>query len=261
MWGVNGLLRRITHDYYDDFNSTTETEYPIAGYRGDILSNFEDYRCFYDAYGNERRDKVSDNPFGYCGEYTDAETGFVYLRGRYYNPSVGRFISEDTHWNVDNMIYGDNQKIENVIAVKEEFATILYDENKVSVELNDENTLTINENLLGMINLSLRENSALTDELNATYNAYSAFEVIKKPDFEAIMQSTNLYMYCIGNPMNFMDPSGWSTTSKVLSTISAGLTIIGGALTLFVPDPAATKVGGYLAITGAVTEIVAIWTD
>ena len=34
-------------------------------------------------------------PFGYCGEYTDDETGFVYLRNRYYDPEVGRFITED----------------------------------------------------------------------------------------------------------------------------------------------------------------------
>ncbi|WP_337399150.1 RHS repeat-associated core domain-containing protein, partial [Congzhengia sp.] len=31
----------------------------------------------------------------YCGEYTDEETGFIYLRNRYYDPSIGRFISED----------------------------------------------------------------------------------------------------------------------------------------------------------------------
>lgn len=35
-----------------------------------------------------------------------------YLRARYYDPTVGRFTQEDTHWNTANMIYGDNpQKI------------------------------------------------------------------------------------------------------------------------------------------------------
>src|SRR5207244_11827704 len=28
------------------------------------------------------------NPFAYAGEYTDAESGFVYLRARYYDPST-----------------------------------------------------------------------------------------------------------------------------------------------------------------------------
>ena len=31
--------------------------------------------------------------FGFAGEYTDAETGFVYLRGRYYDPSSGQFLN------------------------------------------------------------------------------------------------------------------------------------------------------------------------
>lgn len=29
------------------------------------------------------------SPLGYAGEYTDAETGFQYLRARYYNPRPG----------------------------------------------------------------------------------------------------------------------------------------------------------------------------
>ena len=34
------------------------------------------------------------------------------MRARYYDPATGRFNQEDTHWNPDNMIYGDNpQKI------------------------------------------------------------------------------------------------------------------------------------------------------
>ena len=35
------------------------------------------------------------NPFRYCGEYYDQETGFIYLRNRYYDNSTGRFITED----------------------------------------------------------------------------------------------------------------------------------------------------------------------
>ena len=48
------------------------------------------------------------NPFRYCGEYWDEETENIYLRARYYDTATGRFTSEDTHWNVNNMIYGDN---------------------------------------------------------------------------------------------------------------------------------------------------------
>ena len=35
------------------------------------------------------------NPFRYCGEYYDEESGLIYLRNRYYDPTTGRFITED----------------------------------------------------------------------------------------------------------------------------------------------------------------------
>ena len=51
----------------------------------------------YDAFGVEKDIDNSDtNAFRYCGEYYDAETGTIYLRARYYNPSTGRFISRDS---------------------------------------------------------------------------------------------------------------------------------------------------------------------
>jgi len=50
----------------------------------------------YDAFGNQKIENPADsNPFRYCGEYYDAETGTIYLRARYYDPSVGRFTRQD----------------------------------------------------------------------------------------------------------------------------------------------------------------------
>ncbi len=58
---------------------------------GTITKNYD-----YDAFGIEKDiDQNDTNPFRYCGEYYDTETGTIYLRARYYDPSVGRFISED----------------------------------------------------------------------------------------------------------------------------------------------------------------------
>jgi len=58
------------------------------------------------------------NPFRYAGEVFDAESGMIYLRARYYDPSVGRFISEDTYkGQVDNPLslnrytYGHNNPL------------------------------------------------------------------------------------------------------------------------------------------------------
>ncbi|HBW26854.1 MAG TPA: hypothetical protein DEF39_06205, partial [Hungateiclostridium thermocellum] len=37
-----------------------------------------------------------ENRFKYSGEMLDPVTGQYYLRARYYNPSIGRFMQEDT---------------------------------------------------------------------------------------------------------------------------------------------------------------------
>ena len=69
----------------------------------------------YDAFGNQLTTVADDtNPFRYCGEYYDSETENYYLRARYYDPGVGRFTQQDTHWNTANMIYGDTVQKLNV---------------------------------------------------------------------------------------------------------------------------------------------------
>jgi RHS repeat-associated protein len=50
----------------------------------------------FDPYGNtvSSNGEVS-NPFGYAGAFTDIESGLLYMRARYYNPTTGQFISRD----------------------------------------------------------------------------------------------------------------------------------------------------------------------
>lgn len=56
-------------------------------------------RYGYDAFGNLTlcEEKVQ-NRFRYCGEQYDSITGQHYLRARYYNPVIGRFLQEDTYY-------------------------------------------------------------------------------------------------------------------------------------------------------------------
>ena len=54
----------------------------------------------YDAWGNctiikDTAGVAEVNPFRYRGYYYDVETGLYYLKTRYYDPEVGRFISQD----------------------------------------------------------------------------------------------------------------------------------------------------------------------
>ena len=45
--------------------------------------------------GSYEGDPNDSNPYRYAGEYYDKETGSIYLRARYYDPSYGRFTQED----------------------------------------------------------------------------------------------------------------------------------------------------------------------
>jgi RHS repeat-associated protein len=50
----------------------------------------------YDSYGNLTASSGTVvNPYRYTGREFDTETGIYYYRARYYNPTTGRFLSED----------------------------------------------------------------------------------------------------------------------------------------------------------------------
>ena len=67
----------------------------LKDYHGNVIGTAGSTgRLDYDAYGNQIQGGTPD-PFGYCGEYYDSETGLIYLRNRYYDPTTGRFINED----------------------------------------------------------------------------------------------------------------------------------------------------------------------
>jgi len=75
--------------------------YYIHNSHGDITALTDDKGKIanaysYDAFGNilDSVERV-DNRFKYSGEVYDSVAGQYYLRARYYNPSIGRFIQED----------------------------------------------------------------------------------------------------------------------------------------------------------------------
>ncbi len=83
---IDGTTNYYLYNGHGDVVQLTQTN-------GTITKNYD-----YDAFGIEKDiDQNDTNPFRYCGEYYDTETGTIYLRARYYNPSVGRFISEDSY--------------------------------------------------------------------------------------------------------------------------------------------------------------------
>lgn len=65
---------------------------------GEVQNNYD-----YDIFGSPILTIETDAcNIRYAGEYLDNETGLYYLRARYYDPNIGRFISEDSYWGEDS---------------------------------------------------------------------------------------------------------------------------------------------------------------
>ena len=80
---------------------------PIAAHnaKGEVVWTAE-----YEAWGRIRQETVSDDPkvnipFRFQGQYHDEESGLHYNRFRYYDPEIGRFVSQDPIglWGGDNL--------------------------------------------------------------------------------------------------------------------------------------------------------------
>jgi RHS repeat-associated protein len=60
-----------------------------------------------DAYGNPSISTgLTQTPLRYNGEYRDNETGFIYLRARYYDPATAQFLSVDPALALTGSAYG-----------------------------------------------------------------------------------------------------------------------------------------------------------
>ena len=88
---------------YADKGAGTAKQYYIKNPHGDVVQltdeNGKVIKTYeYDSFGNEvNPDRKDENPFRYCGEYYDKETDTIYLRARYYQPYLGRFLTRDTY--------------------------------------------------------------------------------------------------------------------------------------------------------------------
>jgi RHS repeat-associated protein len=83
------MLRSSTTSYYnaDGLGSITS----LANGAGALAQTYG-----YDSFGKQTSSSGSlTNPFQYTSRESDAETGLYYYRARYYDPSLGRFLTED----------------------------------------------------------------------------------------------------------------------------------------------------------------------
>ena len=144
VWQGSKLAADITDAYalYFHYDSTgdvigftrtangTDTEYfYVKNLQGDILkvitaTGTEAATYTYDAWGKlltSTGDLAEVNPLRYRGYFYDTETGLYYLKSRYYDPEVSRFINPDAFVSsgtsvasYNMMVYCDNNPINRI---------------------------------------------------------------------------------------------------------------------------------------------------
>ena len=69
--------------------------------------------CDSFGFGNQLVDNSTcENPYRYNNQYYDSESGYIYLRARYYDPATSRFVSEDPIFDGHNWyVYANNNPI------------------------------------------------------------------------------------------------------------------------------------------------------
>ena len=105
---------------YSKGGSNFTTYYYLRNAQGDIVKLIDGsgatvVEYLYDTWGKlleitgTLKDTLGTNqPFRYRGYFYDNETGWYYLKSRYYNPEVGRFISADVVLSTGQGVLGHN---------------------------------------------------------------------------------------------------------------------------------------------------------
>ena len=108
--GSNNLKARYIRgiNYIARMDASGKLSYFLYNGHGDVVQTVTEAgeienQYDYDIWGNATL-TVQNYECGirYAGEYFDSETGMYYLRARYYNPYIGRFMSEDSYWGEDS---------------------------------------------------------------------------------------------------------------------------------------------------------------
>lgn len=116
----NGQEEYLVTNVYQNGIKTRQNDITVLNYIHDAYGNVtkvadvngveKEYR--YDVFGNEEvseecnplinmwKSEIENisNPYRYSSYYYDEETGLYYLKARYYDPQIERFIQEDVFW-------------------------------------------------------------------------------------------------------------------------------------------------------------------
>ena len=90
-------------NYIAKIGASNSVSYYQYNAHGDVVGTTDSVgaaqnRYDYSAFGEEKEtEETAENSLRYGGEFYDAELELYYQRARYYEPSTGRFLSEDTY--------------------------------------------------------------------------------------------------------------------------------------------------------------------
>lgn len=113
IYGPTGLLARIT--------PSGTTRYYVSDSRGSVVAMTDattnakvTHKYQYDEFGKVLQSQEEDtNRFRYVGSHGVMHESDVltFMRARYYDPTIGRFLSEDPIWSTNLYPYADNNPI------------------------------------------------------------------------------------------------------------------------------------------------------
>jgi RHS repeat-associated protein len=83
---INTSTGAVTYLHHDQQGSTRL----LTGSTGAVTG-----KCTYGAYGTPTCEGTATTPLGYDAQYTNSDTGLIYLRNRVYDPSTAQFLSVD----------------------------------------------------------------------------------------------------------------------------------------------------------------------
>lgn len=113
IYGASGLISRI--------DANNNTRYYVYDYRGSTVAMTDattsaniTHKYQYDDFGKVLQSEEADaNLFRYVGQYgvMYEDEALTFMRARYYDPEIGRFLSEDPIWSTNLYPYADNNPI------------------------------------------------------------------------------------------------------------------------------------------------------
>lgn len=106
----NGLEARIIDG---------KVSYYVTDCRGSVIAIVDDngnitHKYQYDEFGRVTQKEEADyNPFQYVGKYgvMALDNHLYYMRARHYDPTIGRFLSEDPIWSTNLYPYASNNPV------------------------------------------------------------------------------------------------------------------------------------------------------